>query len=144
MKEFTYEDLKLAWQRGNAAQQAVYNRDAKAPPEATIGTLKMWGALSGDFRFSAAIKAAKEFGYDQQRKSPALPDPKPVYAARIEFLRGRGLSERMAAARAAVEYAVPANGFEAAVKQMTRAYKRWLDESVSDRVQPQGAAKKRG
>ena len=86
-------------------------------------------AITGDARFTAAIAAMREHGFDRQTAATwrvRERQVETVCVARIDHLRKRdaSLSMRLAAARVAVMFLVEGASFDTVVRRLSNAYKR--------------------
>ena len=126
-----YKALSEIWKLAANAQRRIYS-NTKAPKRARVG--EMIAALSamyhcsGDPRFTAAVEAIKEGGFDKANAGTFKARERAedqLYARRMHYLlaRDKTMSIRIAAARVAVEFIVPGATFDAVVKRLARAYR---------------------
>lgn len=135
-----YDVLQARWERVHAREGEVYVRTKKmrqARGSETIATLKVWYAATGDIAFREAIEAAQKRGFDRQNSSTlkrardmAHGYNEEVSLAMMVRLLRRGRTLRSAAARTAVAYSVPGNSFDAVVKKLERAYRRFRQSAA--------------
>jgi hypothetical protein len=136
----TYKQLGETWKRGRKAERTIYKN--AAPPKRPSGpdvvaALKEMHAASGDRRITEAVKAIQELGFDRADagtwKRAHFKKFGPTNETIVESMR-RSIkhkhSVRHAAARAAVEYGIPANSFDAAVRHVSDIWHREIKRAA--------------
>lgn len=136
----TYKQLGEKWERGRKAERTIYKN--ATPPKRPSGpdvvaALKAMHEASGDRRLAEAVKAIQELGFDRADagtwKRAHVKKFGPTNETIVESVR-RSIkhkpSVRHAAARAAVEYGVPAKTFNAAVRHVSDIWHREIKRAA--------------
>ena len=131
MTATVYEQLRERWERIQVAEQLIYRRDKKISPARVRSVVAFLKGLrdhkdaSGrliDPRFDDMARTIERF--DGSSRPAYMRHVDTVCVARIEQLMRNKTSVRIAAARTAVEFAVPGQSFDAVVKRLERAHRR--------------------
>lgn len=126
----TYEQWRERWEKARAAERLIYRPDKKisrASVRSVVAFLRgvrshkdKRGRLS-DPRFDNMARAIEGFRFDRSSRPAYFRHVEAVCVARIvQLVCNNGTSVRLAAARAATEFFVEAQSFDAVVKRLER------------------------
>jgi hypothetical protein len=134
MTALTYAQWRERWEKAHAAELLIYRADKKISAAKIRGVVAFLKSVRGhkdkrgrlsDPRFNNMAQVIEGFHLDRSSRAAYYRHVDTVCAIRIEQLVRNRTPIRIAAARAAVEFCVPGQSFDAVVKRLERAHRRW-------------------